>query len=210
MTTLPVIQAIRRHDHHFVTKDSAAAAYACGDVVVNCVGDGRTGIVAGLDATASGAKVTFQVEGVYDVLCASATTFSAGDLVFWDDTNNIAKTTATGGYLLLGRAVRAKVSGELIVRVSLNPQMRMVSGEVTGDGSNPTTVVTGLSKITSAVVSLKQATAPGDDPSWISCNYSGTDGNLDVYFWKNTGGTDPTLVASTTTTAVVSWVAFGV
>ena len=113
MGTLPVIQAIRRHDHHFITKDVAGSAYASGDVVVNCVGDGRTGIVAGLEPTASGAKVTFQVEGVYDVLCASATTFSAGDLVFWDDANNIAKTTATGGYLLLGRAVRAKVSGEL-------------------------------------------------------------------------------------------------
>ena len=210
MGTLPVIQAIRRHDHHFITKDVAGSAYASGDVVVNCVGDGRTGIVAGLEPTASGAKVTFQVEGVYDVLCASATTFSSGDLVYWDDSNNIAKTTATGGYVFLGRAVRAKVSGELVVRVEINPQLRTVYGEVTLDGSNPTTAVTGLSKVLGATASLKQATAPGDDPSWISVNYSGTDGNLDIYAWKNTGGTDPTLVASTNSTAVISWIAVGV
>ena len=86
---------------------------------------------------------------------------------------------------------------------------RIARGEVTLDGSNPTTVATGLNTIVSATVSLKTTSAPGDDPSWVSVNYTGSDGNLDVYAWKNTGGTDPTLVASTSSTAVFTWIAVG-
>jgi len=210
MPTAYTAQAIRRQEHHEVNVASSAAAYDPGDIVLNCIGDGRVGIVAGLEAVAIGDPVTFYVTGQYDVNCASATTFSAGDAVFWDNTNNVAKTTATGGYQYIGRAVRAKVSGQLVVRVEINRQVVVAAGEVTLDGSNPTPVATGLSKVLAATVSLKQATAPGDDPSWLSVDYSGTDGTLNVYAWKNTGGTDPTLVASTNSTAVVSWVAWGV
>lgn len=210
MPTIYTAQAIRRQEHHEVNVASSAAAYNPGDIVLNCIGDGRVGVVAGLEAVAIGDPVTFYVTGQYDINCASGTTFSAGDAVFWDDANNVAKTTATGGYQLVGRAVRAKVSGELFVRVEINRQVVVAAGEVTLDGSNPTPVATGLNKVLSATVSLKQATAPGDDPSWLSVDYSGTDGTLNVYAWKNTGGTDPTLVASTNNSAVVSWIAWGV
>ena len=88
-------------------------------------------------------------------------------------------------------------------------RLRIASGTVTLDGSNPTSATTGLSGIITAVVGLKQTTAPGDDPSWLSCNYSGTSGSLDIYAWKNTGGTDPSLVASTDSTATVDWIAVG-
>lgn len=87
-----------------------------------------------------------------------------------------------------------------------NP-LNLASGTVTLDGSNPTDVTTGLTTIKGATVSLYSSTAPGDDPSWLSCVWSG--GTLSIYAWKNTGGTDPTLVASTNSTAVVSWVATG-
>lgn len=210
MATLYTAQAIRRQEHHEVQVASAAAAYNPGNVVVNCCGDGRTGIVAGLEAVASGDPVTFYVTGQYEVSSASATTFSAGDLVYWDDTNNLAKTAGASGYVLLGRAVKAKTSGQLVVLVEINLPMRCVGGEVTLDGSNPTPVYTGLNKIASASASLKSATAPGDDPSWLSVDYSGSDGTLNVYAWKNTGGTDPTLVASTNSSAVISWQAWGV
>jgi hypothetical protein len=85
--------------------------------------------------------------------------------------------------------------------------LAIASGTVTLDGTNPTDVVTGLTSIVGAAVSLKQATTPGDDPSWLSCDWSG--GTLSIYAWKNTGGTDPTLVASTNNTAVVTWMAQG-
>lgn len=213
MATIYTAQAIRRQDHHQVSK-VAGAAYNPGDVVINCVGDGRVGIVAGLGAVASGDPVTFYVEGKYEVACASETTFSAGDLVYWDDSANTAKTSAgvagASDYKLLGRAVKAKTSGQLVVTVEINLPVRFVGGEVTLDGTNPTSVVTGLTKVLGAVASLKSATAPGDDPSWLSVDYAGTGAQLDIYAWKNTGGSDPTLVASTNSAAGISWVAWGV
>lgn len=86
---------------------------------------------------------------------------------------------------------------------------KIARGTVTLDGGNPTTAATGLTTIVTAVVGLKQTAAPGDDPSWLSHNYTGSDGNLDIYAWKNTGGTDPTLVASTNSSATIDWIAIG-
>lgn len=88
----------------------------------------------------------------------------------------------------------------------------LARGEATLDGSNPTSVtIVGLGAIAAAHVSLKSASAPGDDPSWLSVDYGAAvpAGQLDIYAWKNTGGTDPTLVASTNASAVVSWIAIG-
>lgn len=87
----------------------------------------------------------------------------------------------------------------------------LARGVATLDGSNPTSVTTGLATVVSATVALKSSTAPGDDPSWFSVDFGGgvTAGQLDIYAWKNTGGTDPTLVASTNSSAVVSWIAIG-
>lgn len=208
MATAYTAQALRRYDHHQVP-GTAGSALNPGDIVLNVNGTGLVGVVAGLEAVASGAQVTYQVEGVYDVVAASATTFSAGDLIYWDDTNNVAKTTATGGYQLIGVATKAKVSGELSVKCRINPVIRNVYGTATLDGSNPTPVTTGLTKVLGAVACIKQTTALGDDPVAVSVGYSGTDGTLNLYAWK-TDGTDPTLVASTNNTATINWVAWGV
>lgn len=82
----------------------------------------------------------------------------------------------------------------------------VVAGEVTLDGSNPTTVATGLTTIAGASASIKKTTSPGDDPVALTVSYSG--GTLSIYAWK-TDGTDPTLVASTDNATVVSYVAVG-
>lgn len=87
----------------------------------------------------------------------------------------------------------------------------LARGEVTLDGSNPTSVTpTGLGVVICAVATLKQATAPGDDPVALTVNYGGAvpAGQLDIYAWK-TDGSDPTLVASTNASAIVSWIAIG-
>ena len=85
-------------------------------------------------------------------------------------------------------------------------------GTITADGSNPTPViaaVTGLSVVLAGQVTLKSTAAPADDPSWVSCDApAASPGQLDIYFWKNTGGTDPTLVASTGT-ETFDWLAIG-
>ena len=83
----------------------------------------------------------------------------------------------------------------------------IASGTITLDGTNPTPVTTGLTTITGASVSFYTDTALGDDPNALSCLWSG--GTLSIYAWKNASGTDPTQVASTSSTAVVSWIAHG-
>jgi hypothetical protein len=58
------------------------------------------------------------------------------------------------------------------------------------------------------VVSLDGTAAPGDSTSVLTSHNNATPGSLDVYGWKNTGGTDPTLVASTGT-ETFNWIAIG-
>lgn len=83
-------------------------------------------------------------------------------------------------------------------------------GEVTLDGSNPTVIATGLDTVVAFACLEKKATSPGDDPIGFSCDYGGSvaDGSVELYAWK-TDGTDPTWVASTNSSAVISWIAVG-
>lgn len=76
------------------------------------------------------------------------------------------------------------------------------------DGSNPTPIATGLTTIVAAVVQLRGTAAPGDNTSVLTTDFTGSDGTLNVYAWKNTGGTDPTLAASTGT-ETFDWIAWG-
>lgn len=93
---------------------TAGAAYSAGDVVSIA---GLAGVIEGLSNVASGDPATARVKGVFDVASASGTTFALGAAVQWDDTNNLA--VATGDFAL-GKAAKAKVSGETTVRVILN------------------------------------------------------------------------------------------
>lgn len=88
-------------------------------------------------------------------------------------------------------------------------QQRILGGTVVLDGSNPTPVALAsyLREIKGAVVSMEGASAPADDPSMLSSAVTGT--TLNIYAWKNTGGTDPTLVASTDNARLVNWLAWG-
>jgi hypothetical protein len=74
------------------------------------------------------------------------------------------------------------------------------------DGSNPTPIATGLTTVTGFACTLEGSSAPGDGTSVLTYAISG--GTVNVYAWKNTGGTDPTLVASTGTENV-GWIAIG-
>lgn len=88
-------------------------------------------------------------------------------------------------------------------------QIRVLGGTVQLDGGNPTPIALAnyLREVKGAVVSMEGSGAPGDDPSMLSSAISGT--TVNVYAWKNTGGTDPTLVASTDNTRLVNWLAWG-
>jgi len=61
---------------------------------------------------------TLHVQGVYDIDCASGTTFSQGAKLYYNA--GTAKVTTTNTDVYIGRAAAAKVSGQLKARVRLN------------------------------------------------------------------------------------------
>lgn len=83
---------------------------------------------------------------------------------------------------------------------------KLARGSTALDGSNATDVVTGLTTVVAFVASLQGSSAPGDNTSVLTHTISG--GTVSVYAWKNTGGNDPTLVASTGT-ETFDWIAVG-
>lgn len=83
---------------------------------------------------------------------------------------------------------------------------KVARGETALDGSNPTPVATGLTTVVAFVATLKGTAAPGDNTSVLTADISGA--TVNVYAWKNTSGTDPTLVASTGTESFY-WEAIG-
>ena len=82
-------------------------------------------------------------------------------------------------------------------------------GEIALDGTNPTSVATGLKSITQAFVTLKVKAAPGTSTSLVTYFVeTATPGQLDIYGWKPTATADTALVASDGT-ELVTWVAIG-
>ena len=83
---------------------------------------------------------------------------------------------------------------------------KLARGTGTLDGSNPTTVATGLTTVLAAVACLKGTAAPGASTGVLSVNISST--NIDVYAWKATSTSNPTYIASTGTEEFY-WIAVG-
>lgn len=83
---------------------------------------------------------------------------------------------------------------------------KLARGSAALDGSNPTPIATGLTTIVGAVVTLRGTSAPGIGTSVLTTGISGA--TLNVYAWKVTDATDPTLIASTGT-ETFDWIAIG-
>ena len=74
------------------------------------------------------------------------------------------------------------------------------------------TVVTGLTTVTSVVVSFDDN--PGDNPMLVSATIgdqagSPAAGSIIIKTWQNTSGSDPTPTAATTFSKKVNWIAIG-
>lgn len=110
----------------------------------------------------------------------------------------------SGGALKIGGTDKTAILSAAVSSTATG--VKIAGGEVALDGSNPTTVATGLTTITGAVITLKKATAPGVTVSSFSYDASG--GTLSIYAWKPTSAADPTLIASTATDTV-AWQATG-
>lgn len=90
------------------------ADVAAGDVVVQ----GDLVGVAKLDIKANRLGALCVV-GVFDFAKAGGVAFTVGTILYWDDTNNVVTTTASGNKLI-GKAVRAAASGDSTVRVRVS------------------------------------------------------------------------------------------
>ena len=90
---------------------------------VSSGGGALVGSIFGVAAAdyASGAEGEFQVAGVFDLVreTGASTAWSAGDLVYWDNTNKRATKVMTGNKLI-GVAVRAAADGDATGRGRLN------------------------------------------------------------------------------------------
>jgi predicted RecA/RadA family phage recombinase len=95
----------------------STAVYQPGAIVQ--LADGRAAVYTGLEANAIGDPVTFKTQGVFEVVSASATTFSSGAQVNWDAVGAAAVAKSSGSFYL-GAAVQAKVAGTTSVLVALN------------------------------------------------------------------------------------------
>ena len=93
---------------------TAAAAVVVGDVVVQ--GD-LVGVVT--RALAIGELGSLIVEGVLDFTKLTNVAFTAGQILYWDDTNNVVTATATGNKVI-GKVVRAALTADPTVRIRLN------------------------------------------------------------------------------------------
>lgn len=116
----------------------------------------------------------------------------------------------TGGQLQInGSDVTASVAGVAVAGVAAG--YKIARGEATLDGSNPTPITTGLATVVAAIAVLKTAVAPGVGTTTITVDYGGgvTAGELDIHAWKPTSSGNPTLIASTDSSSVVSWIAIG-
>ena len=83
--------------------------------------------------------------------------------------------------------------------------LRFDFGEVALDASNPTPVTTKLNTILVAVVTIKNASAPGLATTTVTYAFSGK--SLNIYAWTPSTA-DPTLAASSGT-ETVGYIVFG-
>jgi predicted RecA/RadA family phage recombinase len=90
------------------------SAVAVGDVIVQ--GDLVGVACRPLAANEPGALA---VTGVYDFLKATNVAYTVGTILYWDDTNNIVTTTATGNKQI-GKVTKAAATTDTTVRVRLS------------------------------------------------------------------------------------------
>jgi predicted RecA/RadA family phage recombinase len=97
----------------------AAAILNSGDIVFDAMN--RAGVVQGMAPVKVGQRYNAIAEGRFEVVAKSTDTFAADALVYWDATNKEATSTSTSNKVI-GRADKAKTSGQTTVVVLLNNQ----------------------------------------------------------------------------------------
>jgi predicted RecA/RadA family phage recombinase len=148
--------------------------------------------------------------GVHSLAKATGTAWAQGDPLYFDPiAKNFTKTAA--GNLAFGLAFAAALSADAVGQVLIEDGamvLRSVGGQFTTATASDT-VVTGLSKVLSAVANLEDALTT--DPETVQAvigDQAGVPaaGSILIKSWKTLGGTP---VAATTFAKKVNWIAFG-
>lgn len=185
------------------------AAAIVTDVVVVTASDGTKGVVLPAGATGLSVRVINSVAtagNTLKVYPASGGTINAlaGDAAFVLGPGKVGLFTATSATqwyvadIASVTAITSALNGAVANSVGgVAASYKIARSEMALDGSNPTTVASGLTTIIACTVTLKGTAAPGVGTSILTGNISTT--NFDVYAWKVTTSTDNTLIASTGT-----------
>ena len=132
---------------------------------------------------------------------------AAGDIIYGENSNYLTNLAAgTSGQALVTQGA-GSAPAWANVALATSAGVRMAAGSVVLDGANPTTAATGLTTVSSCTLTPITSSALGDNLTALS--YTATTPTMNIYAWTNTGGTDPTLAASTNSTIAVAWMCQG-
>jgi predicted RecA/RadA family phage recombinase len=106
-------QAVFVQDGKYIDH-TPGGALASGDVVVQ--GD-LVGVL--LRPLAAGELGALVVDGVFDFAKNTGVAYTVGTILYWDDTNNVVTTTASGNKQI-GKVTRAAATTDTTVRVRLS------------------------------------------------------------------------------------------
>jgi len=123
----------------------------------------------------------------------------------WEVRGVLNVNQAAGGKITVnGADVTSAMNGGSVAGVANG--YKIARGETALGGTNPTVVSTGLTTVVACTTTLKLTTAPGVGTSVIT--YGTSSGTMNLYGWKVTSNSNPTLIASTGT-ETVGWVCVG-
>jgi hypothetical protein len=110
----------------------------------------------------------------------------------------------SGGTLAIAGTDRTAVLATAPAAVAAG--YKLARGTGTLDGSNPTSVITGLASCVALTVNLVGTAAPGVSTDVLTVDLTPGTGQVDIYGWKNTGaGTQ----GASTGTDSFAWIALG-
>jgi predicted RecA/RadA family phage recombinase len=109
-------EALTQHEQGFVRFDAGGVTYASGEVIQ--LGDGRAGVVQGLNPTDS--WLAARTQGVVKLTLVASTNVLKGGRVFWNRQFSSATPLESSGDFFVGVAAEDAVAGDTYVRVDLN------------------------------------------------------------------------------------------
>jgi len=159
----------------------------------------------------SGDLAALHTEGVFTLPKTTSEAWTSGQALFWNTATSKFTTDSTKLPVAARAALAAGSSATTGAVLLGDAPLRLVGGQAT-TASASDTIVTGLSKVVSAIATINDDLADG--LSWATANTgdqagSPAAGSFYLKTWKNTSGSDPTPLAATAFSAKVNWLAWG-